>query len=68
MKMKFCAVSLSLPLLESGESMGAFKGAIISEEIRVFKALVPSDCRLRVQKKVGVMEGVVYKSYCQKHV
>ena len=53
MKMKFCAVSLSLPPLESGESIGAFQRAIISEEIRVFKALVPSDCRHKVQKKVG---------------
>lgn len=72
MKMKFCAVSLSLPPLESGESMGAFKRTIISEEKRVFKAMVPSYCRLRVQKKGGggggVMGGVFYTSYCQKHV
>lgn len=33
--------------------MGASKRAIISEETRVFKGLVPSSCRLGVQKKVG---------------
>jgi hypothetical protein len=52
MKMKFCAVSPSLPLLESGESMSALKGAGSSEE-RVFsKGPVPSDCRRRVQKEL----------------
>ena len=49
MKMKLCAVSLSLPLSEGGESMGALKEAVISEEIRVFQGPVLSYCR-RVQK------------------
>lgn len=68
MKMKFCAVSLSLPPLESGESIGAFQRAIISEEIRVFsKPWCPLIVVIRSKRRWGVME-VVYTSYCQKHV
>jgi hypothetical protein len=60
MKMKFCAVSPSLPLLESGESMSALKGAGFSEERGFPKAQCPLIVVVGSKRSWFVMEVVVY--------
>lgn len=68
MKMKFCAVSLSLPPLEWGEHWLIQKSNYLGGNNGLQKPRCPLIVVLGSKRRWGVMEGVAYTSYCQKHV